>query len=201
MSIENQRVLIGIATYNSIHVETTASLLNLYRNCKTPVQIRFTPYTYIHVARSSLLTKAIELNATHLMFIDSDMIFNSTDLDKLVAQDKDIIGGLYHKRVAPHSPVIYRQKGKELKVIKKIPKETFPVDVIGMGFTLIKMSVFKNMEPPFFYYANPQEFNLKPSTLFDLGEDTTFCLKARKTGHKIWCDPNVALTHIGQEFF
>lgn len=202
MSSPNQRVLIGVAAYDKINIETCASLLSLYRNSKTPVQIRFAPYTYIHVARSALLYQAIETDATHIMFIDADMIFPTYGVDRLIAQDKDIIGGLYNKRAETHTPIIFKQVGDKLENIKDFPKnKSFEVDTLGTGFMLIKMDIFKKMDPPFFYYGDPDEFGLKKIPLFDLGEDTTFCLKARQNGYKIWCDPTLNIGHIGTKVF
>lgn len=206
MSTTNHKVLIGVAAYDSICVETCASLLSLYRNCKTPVQIRFAPYTYIHVARSALLYQAIDTEATHIMFIDSDMVFPTDGVDRLIAHDKDIVGGLYHKRTENHPAVIFTQiEDKLVNITRSMGRfsddELFEVDVIGTGFLLIKMDIFKKMEPPFFYYGDPEEFRLKKTPLFDLGEDTTFCLKARKNGYKIFCDPTIKLGHIGIQTF
>jgi GT2 family glycosyltransferase len=202
MSMANYKVLVGMPVYDSVHVETVSSLLALYRDCQTPVIIRFVPYTYIHLARNMLLMEAIDLDATHLLFIDADMVFPKDGLDKLIAHDKDIIGGLYHTRAEKHNPVIYRKKGDSLEIIEDYPKDKiFKVDVIGTGFLLIKMEVFKNMQPPFFYYADPEEYGLKSVHLADLGEDTTFCLKARKNNYKIFCDPTIKIGHIGKEIY
>jgi len=202
MSSSNYRVLIGIAAYDKINVETCASLLTLQINSKIPIQIRFAPYTYIHVARSALLYQAVEIDATHIMFIDSDIVFPKDGIERLLNQDKDIIGGLYHKRTGDNSPVIFKQVGDKLESIAPDSMtKSFEVDTIGTGFMLIKMEVFKKMEPPFFYYGDPSEFGLKKIALFDLGEDTTFCLKARKNGYKVWCDPTLNLGHIGTKTY
>ena len=204
MSSSNHKVLVAVPAYDSICVETCASLLSLYRNSKTPIQIRFAPYTYIHVARSALLYQAVEIDATHIMFIDADMVFPTDGVDRLIEQDKDIIGGLYNKRTSPHAPIIYRKVKDHLENIIIPPyegKELFEVDTIGAGFLLIKMDIFKKMQPPFFYYGDPSEFGLKKVPLFDLGEDTTFCLKAKQNGYKVWCDPTIKLEHIGIQNF
>ena len=202
MSTSNHKVLVAVPAYDSICVETCASLLSLYRNSKTPIQIRFAPYTYIHVARSALLYQAVEIDATHIMFIDADMVFPTDGVDRLVEQDKDIIGGLYNKRTGDHGCVIFRKEKDKLENISPdCLDRPFEVDTIGAGFLLIKMDIFKKMEPPFFYYGDPSEFGLKKVPLFDLGEDTTFCLKAKKNGYKVWCDPTIKLGHIGIQTF
>ena len=199
MQYDKQRILVGICAYNNFPPETVASLLSLYRNSKSPMQIRIEPYTYIHVARTNLLHEAVEENATHLMFIDSDMVFSYDAVDKLVSQEKDIIGGLYKKRIEPHDPVIkIIDKGKLIQP----PDErgtTFQVDVAGTGFLLINMNVFKKMEPPFFYHGHGEDFGLKANDLYDLGEDVTFCLKARASGFDIFVDPTLEIGHISQK--
>ncbi len=198
----NKLIAVGIATYGQIAPEPYASMLSFYAKEQDRVKIIIEPYTYIHLARTNILLKAIDIGATHLLFIDDDMVFPKEALDLLLAHDKDIIGGLYYKRFPPHSPVIYKQQGDRLIVPSDFPKDKlFEVDSIGTGFLLIKMEVFKNSHPPFFYYGKASDFKLKQNDLFDLGEDTTFCLKARKEGLKIWVDPTIHLGHRGFKVF
>lgn len=198
--MNNYRVMIGICAYGGFPPETVASLLSLYRSCKIPVQIRIEPYTYIHVARTNLLNSAIETNATHLMFIDADMVFPEDGVDRLAMRNKDIVGGVYKKRIEPHYPVIYRKEKDALNVIEDYKKnDLFKVDAIGTGFLLCDINVFKKMDPPFFYHGRGEKFGLKQNDLYDLGEDTTFCLKARENGFDIWADSSIDLGHISQK--
>lgn len=200
--IPEKRIVVGVATYGNISPEHYVSMLSFYAKEKERVKIVVEPYTYIHVARTNILTKAISLNATHVLFIDDDMIFGKDALDKLLSHNKEIVGGLYYKRIAPHTPVIYRQVGQELIIPADFPQDRlFDVDAIGTGFLLIDINVFKNSEPPFFYYGKPKDFGLKQNDLYDLGEDTTFCLKMRREGKRIWVDPTIPLGHRGSKVF
>lgn len=199
-----KKIIVGIPAYDTIKIHTTVSLLSVYKNSRYPVIIVFEPYTYIHVARTNILNTAVKYGATHLMFIDSDMMFSLDDFHKLVEADKNIIAGIYNKRIEPYLPVLYEKKGDELiqfpeeyKNLSTRYKNPFSVDVAGTGFMLINMNVFKKMTPPFFYHGKPEEFGLKKSPLYDLGEDTTFCLKAKKEGFFIHAHPEVKVGHVG----
>ena len=198
MSDNKYQVVVGICAYGGFPPETVASLLSLNARSKTPLQIHIAAYTYIHVARTNLLHEAIEAEATHLMFIDNDMTFPPDAIDRLIAQEKDIIGGLYKKRIEPHDSVVKIRSENRL-IDPPIQSKTYKVDVIGTGFMLINMNVFNRMKPPFFYHGKGEEFGLKQNELYDLGEDTTFCLKARECGIDIWCDPTLDIGHIAQK--
>ena len=49
-------------------------------------------------ARNYLADEFLRSDATHLMFIDSDIDFNPMDVMALLALDKDVIGGPYPKK-------------------------------------------------------------------------------------------------------
>jgi predicted O-methyltransferase YrrM len=42
---------------------------------------------------------------------------------------------------------------------------------------------------------------MKKSNGNDIGEDLAFCIRAKKAGFKIWCDPTIPLNHIGEQEF
>lgn len=205
MSNNNYSVLVGVPCLADIKAETTASLIQYYRLCQTPSLIEFARHTYTHQARNKLVWEAVNRGATHLMFIDADMTFPHDAVDQLISRDKDIIGGLYYTRYLPTKPVIKRRDRKRLIDIPQPPHITqpFQVDVIGTGFLLIKMDVFKRLEPPFFYHTTPSSFGLMehPFPNNEVGEDVAFCLNAKKAGYEIWCDPTIEIGHVGNKIY
>lgn len=201
------KVLVGMPVLGDIKAETTASLVGYYRSCKYPSNIHLSRNTYTHYARNKLVWEAVNTKATHLMFIDSDMSFPIDGVDRLIERGENIIGGLYFKRVVPIHPIIKIVRDNKITDMKfkEIPsfEKPFEVDAIGTGFLLINMDVFKKMEPPFFSHASPKEFGMEeiPFPNNEIGEDVAFCLRAKKAGFKIWCDPTIKLGHIGERIY
>ena len=137
-----------------------------------------------------------------LLFIDSDILFDPEEINKLIQSDKDIIGGIYKARRKPYKMEVYycKEDDEENLInyrIEDIPKENFICDGIGAGFFYIKHRVLKKMYSYDFVmkYGHPfSMYNLKNGS--QLGEDLSFCLRAKKAGFDVWCNPDVNLGHI-----
>ena len=129
------------------------------------------------------------MGATHLLFIDSDMLFPPTALKTLLSRDKDIIGVEYHKRQFPLQTVTaYDPK------VEKSETEPFRVGVAGTGLMLIKTAVFKNpkMNKNWFSFGrNAEGKNV-------IGEDGWFCNTAKEAGYNVWVDPTIKVLHLGE---
>lgn len=190
----NGLIFIGIPTLDVIKTETVASLFAATSRIEAPAKLNIFTSSYIHDARNKIVDAALEAKATHLIFIDSDMQFSPDSIQKLVERDKDIVGGLYFRRQAPHNPIINQKDGKRLVIPPVWPKnDLFEVFGIGTGFLMIKMKVFEKIPPPWFAFSNLWD---KP-----IGEDIYFCWKAQERGFKVWCDPTLNLGHVGTYVF
>lgn len=140
-------------------------------------------------SRMWLAKQAVEKGATHLLFIDSDMLFPSDALEQLLAREKDIVGVEYHKRKFPLVTVT-----AYLPDVEKSETEPFKVGVAGTGLMLINTEVFKNpnMDPNWFSFGrNAEGKNV-------IGEDGWFCNTARDAGYDIFVDPVVKVLHLGE---
>ena len=143
-------------------------------------------------SRMWLAKQAVEKGATHLLFIDSDMLFPSDALDQLLARDKDIIGVEYHKRKFPLETVTAYMPG-----VEKSETEPFKVGIAGTGVMLIKTDVFKNpnMDPNWFSFGRNKEGKNV------IGEDGWFCCVSRDAGYDIYVDPVPKVLHLGEYGF
>lgn len=211
--MENFKVLIGIPMMDAMLQEPVMSLINLRDGAKYNNAILLKGSTYIHTARNQLVYNAVDAGATHLMFIDSDMQYTANDFNKLmdtaIQKDLDIIGGLYVSRYNPKQnivkKIVYQDGFRQMVDLNDLPTTTepFEVDAIGTGFMLINMRVFKELEPPFFFYTEPMTFGLKtvrfPNN--EVGEDVSFCLYAKENGFKVWCDPTLEIGHVGRKVY
>jgi hypothetical protein len=116
-------------------------------------------------ARNYLADEFLRSECTHLLFIDSDIHFNTQDVIALLALDKDVIGGPYPKKAINWSNIAEAARkhpdldageleslvGDYVFNVVKGTKQfsvTEPLEVleIGTGFMLIKREVFEKME-------------------------------------------------------
>lgn len=148
--------------------------------------------TLIANARNLLAQGALNHNSQYLLFIDSDMVYPSISLMRLLSRvcnsDISIISGLATKRRPPFEQCIMNRDGDRWAYadVPDVPG-VYEVDGTGMAFMLIKTSVFKDLKEPYFYLDKD-----------GLREDLNFCLDAKKAGHKICVDTSVYLGHLGE---
>ena len=159
----------------------------------------------VNRARNSCAAKFLAGDATHLMFVDADIQFNPTDIVKLVAHDKDIVGGIYPQKTLPPKMVVNTlDNGKR-------EGDLVEVGTLGTGFMLIKRHVFEQMiAAGATKYTDAIGLNsLENNNQYDffnctidsngryLTEDWSFCRKWRELNGQIWADTTIALTHVG----
>ena len=190
-------VVIAIPFYGDCDNEFVSSLLSMRQpGGNGAVVFAKTDRTLIAPARNLLAKAALKYNSQFLLFLDSDMVFGKESLMRLLlrACDKNIsiIGGLCYKRRSPFEPCIMRRvsekdgdKWKYCQVTD--PPGLYEVDGIGTAFMLIRTSVFKDLQEPYFY---PDKEGLR--------EDLNFCLDAKSKGHRIFVDTNVQIGHLGE---
>jgi len=65
-----------------------------------------------------------------------------------------------------------------------------------MGVGLIDMRVFERIEKPYFEFITYKKGDFKG--MVKIGEDGSFCEKVKKVGIDIYCDPTIAIGHLGE---
>lgn len=138
--------------------------------------------------RTFLVNAAINAGATHILFVDSDMIFPHDIIDRLLSHKKEIVGVRYKKREFPVK-WLYEAQGEESET------ELFKANHVGTGLLLIDLSVFKNLKGSWFNFGRDSQGALV------LGEDIWFCGTARDAGYDVWVDPAPVIGHIGEYIF
>jgi hypothetical protein len=136
-----------------------------------------------------LAARAIKSGATHLLFIDDDMVFPEDTAVRLLKHGKDIMGLKYHPRQVSHNHI--EGMFKIAVAEKELPNEIFKCEGVGAGVLLINLEVFKHIGRPWFDWV------VYDTGMVKQGEDFYFCEKARKAGYEIWADPVLKIGHIG----
>ena len=98
--------------------------------------------------REDMVKKFLDSGATHLLFIDDDMGFNSNVLHVLASRRLPIVGCNYRMRVPPAEFMAHRNK-VEIKTTKE-SRGVEPVDYMGFGFCLMEKRVLESVPEPRF---------------------------------------------------
>ena len=191
------KILIGMPTLGKIPVKTVASLLALDRPAGS--EIGFVANSLVYDARNELCQRAVNGGFDYLFFVDSDMIFPSDTLTKLMnLKGADIATAVCYARKGKHEPCVYKAvhkrtllKESSAEVYTDIPQGCcFEVAGCGMAICLIRIYVLK---------ALCKKYKNTPFEPFgNMGEDLAFCYRARKMGFKILADSSIDIGHIGE---
>jgi hypothetical protein len=143
--------------------------------------------------RNKIVQAARDAGCTDILFVDDDMMMRPEALKQLLEHDKDIVTGLYLQRAHPHRPLIFDEVGDNGEALYSYLEGDEPrlkeIKNAGMGFVLIKMSVFDKLEKPYFRLGE-----LDPEQWCD---DIGFFNRVTKTGVKMYCDMECLVGHIG----
>ena len=132
-----------------------------------------------------------------VLWIDSDISWKLDAFVRLFESDEDIIGGLYQTH--PNGTVaIAFDNGEGLpRSVNKVELLLWddPVEVwgIGFGFVMVKAGVFENIERPWFLMERLVWPQVGHET--NVGEDYSWCMRARRAGYRVMVDPLVKVWH------
>lgn len=185
------RVLVGVPIFEHEEVRYAESVGLAIKSDLATVGVVRVVGTNTPNARNIVVRKALDGNYDYVLFFDADMVYPSSTLDKLLAHDKDIVGGYYHAVRDSHLVQVFC-KGDDGNYMDFIPKSRglVKVDCVGGGCMLVRTKVFKSVSFPWFNYE------LIGDVLST--EDTTFSRKASAAGYKIYCDAGVRCGHVGK---
>jgi hypothetical protein len=136
--------------------------------------------------RNSLAAAAIDWGADYCLWIDADMKFPDGALIALAAHELPMVAANYPTRSSPPCPTAFAN-GKPV-FSPKGATGLAPVDFIGLGFTMIRTSILKDLGTPLFA-ADPSQDRWP-------GEDMHLCRRIRAAGTPIQIDHDLS-QHIG----
>jgi hypothetical protein len=164
----------------------------------------------VHFARSKCLGGNIlagpnqppfkGLEYDYMMWIDSDIIFNTADFFKLLESPHDVTAGLYLMENMKTFPIIQKFDSSYLKEHgnfelmreENLSREKYiKVDYAGMGWMLIKQGVVEKIRYPWFY-AELQKWDTIEEMV---GEDIAFCMSLNSSGTDIYVDTTIRVGH------
>jgi len=155
----------------------------------------------IDEARNIFAETAIANDCKYIFTWDEDVACPPQTIPELVYKmehtpDAAVIGGVYCLKRDPAEPLVFRGNGNGSYWDWKAG-EFFEVSGIGMGCTLIRTEVFKDLKKPWF----KTEFNYSRMLdgnggLESWTEDLWFCERINQTGKwKVYCDASLLCSH------
>ena len=127
---------------------------------------------------------------THLMMIDSDIVFTPEDVAKIehhLNSGKDAITGIYPVGQPPYPPCIFERIEGDYK-LTEVKEGVNEIGACGGGFLGINKNVILNMD------KDPFD-NIREGEIFH-GEDISFCHRLREKGYKLFADSSIKLGHV-----
>jgi hypothetical protein len=164
-------------------------------------------YAAIDQARSQMASDALADGFDELMWIDSDVVFDVADVERLRDDDVPVVCGIYPKKNAralschllPETRAVhFGHRGGLLEI-----------RYAATGFLLTRREVYEGIarheELPVCNqrFSTPVVPYFLPLLLPDeaghwyLGEDFAFCERARRSGFAVLADTRIKLGHVG----
>jgi len=160
-------IFVATPVHSECSIHYTQALLELQQLCiKNKIKITFS------LIKSSLVTQGrnlcvagfLESNYTHMLFVDSDIYFDSPSILKMIKKDKDVLSIPYPLKTIMWDKALCRIKEGSIKTVNDLKKSfnTYPMKVENndninvdngvmevthspTGCMLIKRSVFDKM--------------------------------------------------------
>lgn len=184
-------VALGIPSGDMLHTDFAMALAMLCQSPGAPIFLLNARSSLVPLGRNQCVAAAQIMKATHLLFLDTDMVFPADTLARLLAHDKDIVGATYSQRMPPFHPLCVNENGEHAHLTRGLAR----MRLMPTGCLLIRLAVFDALDKPYFRLAVEAE-QLR-------GEDYHFCESARAAGFEIWCDGDLSkeIGHVGQKIY
>lgn len=154
----------------------------------------FMQSTYVHVGRDAVLAGAIARQATHVLWLDTDMAFPPDTAIRLAQHNQPIVAcNCVMKDLRLLSTAM--RDGQRIDTGPD-SKGLEPVDTVGPAVMLMRTDVVADLPRPWFIHG-------RNAAGEDIGEDVMFCRRLSAAGQTIYIDHDLSkdIGHIGQHTF
>lgn len=194
-----RKILIAVPCMDQVPAQFANSIATLtsYGIEGVEISLRFNLGSLVYTSRNYLALMAMQEEADLIMWFDSDMVFNPDTLLRLlkdIDDGADFVTGVYYRRTSPFTPTLFskldiNEEGVAIwDQIEEVPdKGLFEVAGCGFGCVLMKTDIARDVFKKFGRLFSP---------IGEVGEDLSFCWRARECGYKLMCDPDIPLGHV-----
>lgn len=194
-----RKILIAVPCMDQVPAQFANSIATLtsYGIEGVEISLRFNLGSLVYTSRNYLALMAMQDEADLIMWFDSDMVFNPDTLLRLlkdIDDGADFVTGVYYRRTSPFTPTLFskldiNEEGVAIwDQIEEVPDNgLFEVAGCGFGCVLMKTDIARDVFKKFGRLFSP---------IGEVGEDLSFCWRARECGYKLLCDPDIPLGHV-----
>lgn len=196
------RVLLGIPTAGH---PTREFLAALGRTIMPAACTAFDRYTatgnFVPAQRELIARRALAAGADLLWMVDDDIVLPPEALASLAAvleaePDAGLAGALYYSRdgLRPMAADCWSSADTTTAAIPAFAGEPVPVDAIGFGCVLLRVSALRMLARPFFGAQIYVETDAARVRLCN--EDYLLCERLREAGYRVFLHPGVRCGHV-----
>ena len=187
----SNRLMIAVPTNDYIHVDFMKSLIGLTEELnrrKVAYKVEIHAGTLVYIARNRLACQAVNEGYTHVLWLDSDMVFNEKTVEDLMDCGKEMVCGAFVSRRPPYGPCVYSSiRQNDIQKVEAFGMTPFRVDGCGFACVLTTTELLQAVMQKYGTCFQPTDY---------YGEDLAFCWRVKGIGREIWCEPTVRLGHI-----
>jgi FkbM family methyltransferase len=213
------KLMVAIPVYGQVPVGFMESLINLHAAPPCDLVVRMVAGdSLVSRARNTLTHEFLLSDCTHLLFIDSDLVFSPQHVGRLMEHPEQIVAGLYPKKQSGPVQWVINALTPDDPPVPRTAAGLQAVRYAGTGFLRIAREVFEVIaaRDPSHYFtcdhdASRTEYDfwrvgVHPTWAANpdpkahrrhLSEDWYFCQLAREAGYTVWADGGVILKHLG----
>ncbi len=138
-----------------------------------------TSHYQLDQSREELARDALQSDATHALFIDTDIRVPNNGVEIALSHNYPVVSGLYWSKRG--TPAAWNWVGTGHEAVKPIEGGYGLADYTGLGFTLIDCRVLKQISTPYFVYERADNV---VSIKLDTDEKMLECLASMKLREK-----------------
>lgn len=212
------KLFLALPVYGGYHPHFTGALMQYLTHRHRPYGLMVRPLvgdSAVGRARNRLAAQFLASDCTHLLFLDTDLVFGPADIQRLVDHPEPIVAGLYPKKQPSLAWVCNMLDPSPAPR----PDGLQEVKYAGTGCLRIAREVFESMAdayPELEYQPDDgEQFDGRMWDFFTMGvwrcpetgrrryltEDWWFCQRARDMGYPIWMDTQIVLKHCGDAVY
>jgi hypothetical protein len=158
--LNNSKVIIGIPAQEKVDFRWATAFPKILNQGGYPIKCDFIPAAQYGVAetRQKIVNQFMQIpGATHLLFLDTDIIPSDFALTTLLQADKDIVSGCYYNSLYTGLAAWVGEQALDINLLRQQnPQDPLiQVDKVGLGLCLMKRDLFRKLQPmeqPWFYY-------------------------------------------------
>lgn len=145
---------------------------------------------YIDDARNSLVSWVLDQTpATHLLFVDQDMVLPADLLAALLADNRAVVSAVYFGKDEKHTLVGWSSLEPAARLEDFDATAVRPVAGFGLGACLIRTELLRRMAE---HFGDREWFRSERQ-----GEDMHFSRRLAGLGEDFWLDGRVQCGHVG----